>query len=115
MNYNAKINLSKLNKTFTANIKGTDETKRCLCIPIEDNYLFIGEKGIYFDMIILELKNQTDKQTHMIKPSIPKEKYEAMTQLLRDAVPIIGNITPFGGGNSLPGIVQPDSTENIPY
>lgn len=40
---NGVLNLRGLNGAFITNIKGKTATKRCVCIPIDDN--FIVEKG----------------------------------------------------------------------
>lgn len=40
---NGVLNLRGLNGAFITNIKGNTATKRCVCIPIDDN--FIVEKG----------------------------------------------------------------------
>lgn len=40
---NGVLNLRGLNGAFISNIQGKTATKRCVCIPIEDN--FIVEKG----------------------------------------------------------------------
>lgn len=40
---NATLNLRALNGAFITNIQGKTATKRCVCIPIDDN--FIVEKG----------------------------------------------------------------------
>lgn len=40
---NGVLNLRALNGAFITNIQGKTATKRCVCIPIEDN--FIVEKG----------------------------------------------------------------------
>ena len=40
MNYSIKLDLSKLKNVFIKDIQGTTQTKKCLCIPIEDAGLF---------------------------------------------------------------------------
>lgn len=65
----------------------------CLVIPIEQNHLFKGEKGIYLDIMAFEIKNKKgdSKDTHLLKQSLPKEDYEALTDEEKKEIPIIGN------------------------
>jgi hypothetical protein len=114
MNYNSKINLLRLRNAFATNIKGKTETKRCVCIPIDDNDLFVGEKGIYLDAACYELKNPTDNQSHLIKLSVPKEKFDAMNETQRQAIPIIGNLSQFA---SLPisGTTEAENDDDLPF
>lgn len=94
MKYIGKVNLLKFQNAFAANIKGKTETKRCICIPIEDNHFYVGEKSVYFDFICREISEEKrkDNLTHVIVPSLPKEVYEAMSDEERKAVPILGNL-----------------------
>lgn len=116
MNYNTKLNLLKLKNAFTTNIKGRLETKRCICIPIDDNYIFIGEKGAYLELSFYESQNQQFDQTHMIKVSIPKEKYEKMTDLEKQENNIIGNLKPFtSSGGTVTGTTAPENFDDLPF
>ena len=63
----------------------------CLVIPIEANHFVKGEKGIYLDLIGYELKEKRDKQTHLVKQSLPEEIYKAMSEQDRNQMPIIGS------------------------
>lgn len=45
-------------------------------------------------MTAIELQNPQYNDTHGIKPDIPKEKREAMTEEQRNAIPFIGNLRP---------------------
>lgn len=95
MNYNGKIDLKKFKNSALIDIKGKTTTKRCICIPIEDNNLFVGEKGVYFDFILREISEDKRRQygnTHIICPNIPKEKFEKMTEEEKKAQPILGQI-----------------------
>ena len=97
MKFNGKIDLKKFKNAFAANIKGKAATKQCVCIPIEDNYLFVGEKGIYFDFVCREISEdkRRDATTHIIAPSVPKEVYDAMTDEQKKSLPILGNLSEF--------------------
>lgn len=76
------------------------EPIECLVLPINQNHLFKSEKGnIYIDLVCYELKSKTDdnKDTHIIKQSLPKEVYDSMTDEQKRQVPIIGSMRISGG------------------
>jgi hypothetical protein len=83
-----------LKNAFTTSFQGRAETKRCIVIPIDDNSLYIGEKGVYLDMVATELRDAKFDDTHLVKRSIPKDVYAAMTEEERKNNPIIGNLKP---------------------
>ena len=91
MNYSIKIDLLKLKNTCATNLKGKTETKRCLIIPIDDNSIFVGEKGIYLDLTAFELQEKRG-QSHILKVNIPKEVRDAMSEEERKAQPIVGGM-----------------------
>lgn len=92
-NYGIKIDLLKLKGAFMRNLKGANETKRCLILPVDDcDGVFLGEKGCYLSLTALELREPQFKDTHCIKVNIPKEKREAMTEEERNAIPILGGL-----------------------
>lgn len=91
-NYSVKIDLLKIKGAFTANIKGKTETKRCICLPIDESGLFLGQKGCYLDMTAIEMQNPQYQDTHCVKVSYDKEVYEKMTEDERKAQPIIGGM-----------------------
>lgn len=94
MNYNGKIDLKKFKNSALVDLKGKTATKRCICIPVEDNNLFVGEKGVYFDFILREIAEDKRQygNTHIICQNIPKEKFEKMTEEEKKAQPILGQI-----------------------
>lgn len=91
-NYSIKTDLLKLQGAFVTNIKGKTATKRCLCIPIEDSGLFLGEKGCYLNLTAIEMQNPQYNDTHCIKVSHDREVYERMTEEERTAQPIVGGM-----------------------
>lgn len=97
MKYSGKINLKQFAKSFVSDIKGNTETKRCICIPIADNNLFVGEKGVYFDFNAREIKEENRKSgdSHIIVQSLPKEVYESLYDEQRKSQPIFGNMKEF--------------------
>lgn len=94
-NFSIRLDLLKLQGAFTRNLKGKTATKRCLIIPVDDNdCVFLGEKGCYMNVSAFETRNNQYGDTHLVKPDIPKEKRERMTEEERNAVPILGNMRP---------------------
>lgn len=92
-NYGIKIDLLKLKGAFMRNLQGKSATKKCIIIPVDDcDGMFLGEKGCYLNMTAIEMQNPQYTDTHCIKPDIPKEQREAMTDEQRNAIPIIGGL-----------------------
>jgi len=91
-NFAVKINLTQL-KSITKEFKGKKGKVKCIVIPIKENNLFQGEKGIYLDLSGIALKNPKfpKQQTHLIKQNLPKEIYSALTDEQKKELPIIGN------------------------
>lgn len=93
-----KINLMNLHavKRFE---KGAAGLVECLIIPIEKNKLFVGEKGVYLDIIAFDITNKKpdQKDTHLVKQSFSKEEREKMTEEQLKAVPILGNLCVLSG------------------
>ena len=84
------INLAKFKHAITKTKKGTN----CIVLPIEDNDFVLGKNNdVYLDLIAFEIKNKKPDQlnTHLLKQSIPKEKYEKLTDEEKTQKPIIGN------------------------
>ena len=40
------------------------------------------------------MKEERYGQTHLVKPSVPSEKYKAMSEDEKKAVPIVGSLSP---------------------
>ncbi len=117
-NYSAKLNLLKFTNAAVINLKGRTETKRCIAIPIDDNYITMGAKGCYLNVQVLLLKNGGNNfgQTHCLKIEVPQEVYQSMTVEERNAVPVIGGMMPFvpaGEQDCKTYIADPDS--DIPF
>ena len=90
-----KLNLNNLKNVFVKDFVGKTETKKCLCIPIDENDLFVSEKGgIYLDLLAWTNNKLKDGKTHLIKQSFSKKKREKMTSDEINSQPIIGDIKP---------------------
>lgn len=92
-NFGMKIDLLKLKGAFMKNLQGKTSTKRCIIIPVDEcDGVFLGEKGCYLNMTAIEMREARFGDTHCIKPDIPKEQREAMTDEQRNAVAILGGL-----------------------
>ncbi|MEN6388847.1 MAG: hypothetical protein ABFD04_00385 [Syntrophomonas sp.] len=82
-------------------INGQTGLVECLVIPIEKNKLFVGNKGVYLDLIAFEIdlakRNKDSTDTHLVKQSFSKEVRDAMTEDQLKALPILGNLQVWDG------------------
>lgn len=119
-NISIDINLRQLKHAVITTKKGA----KCLLIPIESNQLIEGEKGVYLNATGFEIKNKTEgqKSTHLVKQSLKKEVYEAMTEEQKKEMPILGNLTvwandrsePEPSGREITGATDPES-DDLPF
>lgn len=95
-NYNIKLDLAKLTKVAAVNLTGkTGEKVKCVVIPIQENDIFVSEKGgIYIDLTAIAMKEERYGQTHLIKKSIPSEIYKELSDEAKNNQPIIGALSP---------------------
>jgi len=93
-----KLNLLQLHAVRKM-ISGQAGPVECLVIPIGKNKLFIGDKGIYLDLIAFEIEKPKEgsKDTHLVKQSFSKEEREAMTEEELKSMPILGNLSVWDG------------------
>lgn len=118
MNYNGKIDFKKFKNSALVDLKGKTATKRCICIPIEDNNLFVGEKGVYFDFILREIAEDKRQfgNSHIICANIPKEKFEKMTEEEKKAQPILGQIKEYQAAQmQATAEVEPEDNLDLPF
>ena len=61
MNKNIKIDLTAFTGVGVINLTGkSGRPKKCLVIPIDDNHLYEGEKGIYADFIAWDIEHPSE-------------------------------------------------------
>jgi len=120
-NLGIKVNLKKLKNVAIIDVKGRETTKRGVFIPIDDNSLFISEKGYYLNLVAFEMKDHKFDDTHLVKLSLEKEVYDAMTEEERNAQPIIGGVRPIVAAKfqtEAAGTVDAsagDGTDDLPF
>ena len=120
-NISIKINLRQL-KSAVRTMKSASGEIECLIIPINQNHLIKGEKGVYIDMQAYELKEKKAdrKDTHLIKQGFPKEVFDAMTEEEKKSTPILGNLVVWGYSEPAPVNVeiaetQPGESDDLPF
>ena len=120
-NISIKINLRQL-KSAVRTMKGATGEIECLIIPINQNHLINGEKGVYIDMQAYELKEKKAdrKDTHLIKQGFPKEVFDAMSDEEKKTTPILGNLVVWGYSEPAPVNIevvetQENETNDLPF
>lgn len=89
-NFNLKLNLAVLDHKIQE-IEGT----KCIVIPIQENDLYLSEKGnVYLSLNGWESANLMYEKTHLIKQSLSKEVWTAMSEDERSNIPILGDMQP---------------------
>lgn len=104
------INLRQLKHSIVKGRSG----QNVICIPVDDNNLYHSERGEYLNLVAFEVKNQNPaykNDTHILRQSLPKSKYETMTEEERRAMPIVGNMS-IGRGQTEQ---QAESLADLPY
>ena len=87
------VNLGNL-KSAVRTLKGQNGDIECLVIPIKQNNLFKGKKGVYLKIVAFELKEKkTDrKDTHLLKQSYTQDEMKVMTEQQKEAIPLLGGL-----------------------
>lgn len=93
MNQTISINLLTLKNACLANLQGKTGMKKCLVVPVDDAKLYIGQKGVYLDLVAFE-SDKIDGVSHFIKQSISQEERNSMSEEERNSLPIMGNVKP---------------------
>lgn len=90
-----KLNLLKFRNACVLKIQGRTGKKACVVIPIEDAHLVAGEKGVYADLLECELKQPGQYgDVALVRQSLPREVFDAMSEDERRAMPILGSVKP---------------------
>jgi hypothetical protein len=119
-NMSIKVNLAALKHAVRIE-KGKSGDQECIIIPISQNYLHKGEKGLYLDLSAFEIKDRSKmdasrKDTHLVKQSLPEEVYKAMTEEEKQAMPIVGNVIVWGANSNEPALAAPtEEGDDLPF
>jgi|GEM_PF-1229449 len=114
-----KMNLSALKSVIQPQKGKNGEMVECLIIPIAVNNLFKGDKGVYLDFTAFPIdpakRHADSKDSHLIKQSLPKEVYEAMTEEEKKAAKILGNIITWEPSNQDTPPEEIKEGEDLPW
>jgi len=120
-NISTKINLAGL-KQAAIITSGRNKDVECILIPINQNHLFKSDKGaVYLDLQGFEYKNTKadSKDTHIVKQSLPKDIFSAMSDEEKKAMPILGNHIVWGesggGARAEAGAVTVADPDDLPF
>ena len=97
-NFNVKINLALMNGVKTITSKKNNE--KYVCIPLSDNYIFEGRKGLYLDLTAYSYDGKFG-ESHFLKNRIPKDIYEKMSDEDKKNTTIIGSLSPLEMDNGI--------------
>lgn len=89
-NFSVKINLAQMNGVKTITSKKTNE--KYVCIPLSDNYIFEGRKGLYLDLTAYSYDGKFG-ESHFLKNRIPKNVYEKMSDEDKRNTKIVGSMS----------------------
>jgi hypothetical protein len=115
-----KLNLSMLHHVITEKNSGKTPGKKikCIIIPIEENDLYLSDKGnVFLDIIAFDSVKEDYQQTHTVKQSFKEGKY---TKEERFEKPFLGNLNANMGGGGEPKPNSPasgttDENDDLPF
>lgn len=89
MNYNIKMDLLKL--------RGAKVEDGRICIPLAENAGCLEMSGgsCYLSLAAFELKEQTNGQSHLVKPSLSRAQLRKLGPVERLELPYVGNMKPW--------------------
>lgn len=118
-NLTTKLNLAGLIHARMQKKGKSGKMIDCIIIPIKENHLFIGEKGLYLDLSHHEIKNAKEGQedSHLVKQNLPKEVYDIMSEEERKALPILGNTRTWSSFGNEPELSKDiiDEDDDLPF
>lgn len=89
MNYNIKMDLLKL--------RGARIEDGCVLIPLVENAGCLEVSGVscYLSLAAFELREQTNGQSHLVKPSLSRAQLRRLSPVERMELPYVGNMKPW--------------------
>lgn len=97
-NFTVKINLALMNGVKTITSKKNNE--KYVCIPLSENFIFEGRKGLYLDLTAYSYEGKFG-ESHFLKNRIPKDVYEKMSDEDKRNTQIIGSMSPLEMDNGI--------------
>ena len=97
-NLSITINIANIRGAVVRNIQGKNQAMPCVVIPIDKDTMFVGEKGVYIDLVAFPIKEEyirgeSDNRTHSIKQSFSREYRDKLSDAERKELPYIGNVS----------------------
>lgn len=116
-NFNCKINLAAFKHVVRKMKNKAGEEVKVIIIPLPDNHVFEGEKGLWVDLTAIAVANPKYDDTHIIKQGLPKEVYEKLTDEEKKNTPIFGNMGPWKNKGVAGANVQTtaDIDDDLPF
>lgn len=116
-NFNLKVNMAAFKHVVRKMKNKSGEMVDCIIIPLDANYVFTGEKGLWVDITAIAVKEPKYDDTHILKQGLSKEVYEALTDEQKRAQPIFGNMGPWkkGGNNAAANIDTGSEDDDLPF
>lgn len=115
-NLSIKLDLLKISEAFITNIKGRTETRRCVCIPIDNPGLFLGQKGCYLNLVGIELRESKYGNSHAVKVELDKETRNLLSDEEQRQIPFIGDIHPIEPQQmEVTAQDEPENPEDCPF
>ena len=93
-NLNIKLNLANLEKVGVTTLNGANGAVKCVVIPVDDNKIFVSEKGLYLDLVAIETKESKYGDTHFIKRQLTAEERTQEKLSGERKGKILGNVKP---------------------
>lgn len=93
MNYNVKINLSKIAGAKVGKI----DNRKYICIPLDGGNLFSGSAGVYLTLTAWEQMANQYGDTHYLKVQLNKDDYAKLSAEEKRALDIVGSLKPIVG------------------
>ena len=81
-------------------ITSKKNNEKYVCIPLSDNYIFEGKKGLYLDLTAYSYDGKFG-ESHFLKNRIPNDVYEKMSEDDKKNTPIIGSLSPLEMDNGI--------------
>lgn len=105
--------LNRLKNVDIIDVKG----KKCVVIPVEDNGIYISQKGTMVLSYFMSKMYEEDKygHSHVLKRKLSKDEYKTMSPEDRKKVPDGGYFSPYksqGGYSQGQGYSAPQSPTN---
>lgn len=114
-NFNIKLNLAAYKHVVTTLKRKDGSEVKGIFIPIAENHVYPGEKGMWSDLTAIAVKEPRFDDTHIVKQGLPKEIYEALTAQQKLETPIFGNMGPWKTNRNVAEVVEHNDDDDLPF